>query len=208
MTKNHRNPEATRTAILDAAEEIFLAQGYGAAALSEIAKCAGVTKSLIHHYFASKKNLWMEVKKRRFVPIAQRQLELQQKTPPSLEMMTTAILMQFEFLEKNPQFIRIITWMFLEHDDSEVVEMDRDLIQTTIATIRKAQQMKLLRDDIDPRFILTAVDALLNHWFQHRDFFIRVVGTEGLSNNLNEAYIQAVIKMIYEGILAKPEHKH
>lgn len=207
MAKTVRNPEVTRTAILDAAEDAFLAQGYGATALSDIARRAGVTKSLIHHYFGSKNNLWLEVKKRRFVPMAQRQLELQKTTPPSLEMMSAAIRLHFEFLEKNPQFIRIISWMFLERDESEVIDVDRQLIQTTVESIRKTQQKKVLRDDIDARFIVTAVDALLLHWFQHKEYFIRVFGTEGLPENLNEAYIQAIEKMIYEGIIAKKKQE-
>ncbi|MFZ5572948.1 MAG: TetR/AcrR family transcriptional regulator [Thermodesulfobacteriota bacterium] len=203
MTKTRRNPEVTRTTILDAAEEIFLAQGYSATPISQIARRAGVAKSLIHHHFTSKSNLWMEVKKRRFVPIARQQLELQENTRPSLAMMNAAIRLQFEFLEKNPQIIRIISWMFLEQDNSEVVELDRKLIQTTVETLRKSQRMNILRGDIDARFILMAVDALLMHWFQHKEYFMGVLGTDGLTGNLNEAYIGAVQKIIYEGVLAK-----
>ena len=66
MTARTRNPEATRAAILDAAEKIFLGKGYGEASMSQIAAEAGVTKSLLHHYFGSKENLWTEVKTRRF----------------------------------------------------------------------------------------------------------------------------------------------
>ena len=66
MTTQQRNPEATRASILEAAEEVFLEKGYSAAALSAIARRAGVTKSLLHHHFGSKEGLWHEVKLRRF----------------------------------------------------------------------------------------------------------------------------------------------
>ena len=47
--RQQRDPEATRNALLEAAEEVFLKNGFGNTSLSEIAKRAGITKSLIHH---------------------------------------------------------------------------------------------------------------------------------------------------------------
>ena len=61
-----RNPEATKKAILDAAERVFFEKGFAQVSTSEIAEEAGVTKSLIHHHFGSKEALWAQVKMRRF----------------------------------------------------------------------------------------------------------------------------------------------
>ena len=74
MTARTRNPEATRAAILDAAEKVFLDKGYGETSMSQIAAEAAVTKSLLHHYFGSKDNLWTKVKTRRFAVYADHQL--------------------------------------------------------------------------------------------------------------------------------------
>ncbi|MFC6082443.1 TetR/AcrR family transcriptional regulator [Sphaerisporangium aureirubrum] len=46
-------PDA-RTRILNAAEELFAGGGYDATATAEIAKCAGVPKGLVFHYFPRK----------------------------------------------------------------------------------------------------------------------------------------------------------
>ena len=69
--KQQRDPEATRAALLEAAETLFLEKGFGNTSLSEIGRQAGITKSLIHHYFGSKEGLWREVKTRRFMQYAQ-----------------------------------------------------------------------------------------------------------------------------------------
>ncbi|MEO1366506.1 MAG: TetR/AcrR family transcriptional regulator, partial [Acidobacteriota bacterium] len=61
-----RDPKATRKALLDAAEELFTFQGPSATSLTQVAKKAGVTKSLIHHHFGSKEELWEEVQQRYF----------------------------------------------------------------------------------------------------------------------------------------------
>ena len=67
MSAPRRNdPESTRNAIIKAAEQIFVERGFAATPMSAIAKSAGVTKSLIHHHFGSKKDLWDEIKQRLF----------------------------------------------------------------------------------------------------------------------------------------------
>lgn len=44
-------PEARRELLLDAAEEIFAANGYTQSGLAEIADRAGVSKTLLYHYY-------------------------------------------------------------------------------------------------------------------------------------------------------------
>ncbi len=56
---------STRDNILDAAEEIFVNKGFSGSSMKSIAERAAVAKSLLYHYFASKRELWDEVIHRR-----------------------------------------------------------------------------------------------------------------------------------------------
>ena len=49
--------DARRRAILDVASEVFLAQGYAAASMSEIATRLGGSKGTLYNYFRSKEEL-------------------------------------------------------------------------------------------------------------------------------------------------------
>lgn len=49
--------ESARKKILDAALELFAAEGYHRASISQIARKAGVSKGLMYNYFASKEEL-------------------------------------------------------------------------------------------------------------------------------------------------------
>lgn len=49
--------EQRRAVILDSAARVFAERGYHAASISEIARAAGITKPVIYHHFASKKEL-------------------------------------------------------------------------------------------------------------------------------------------------------
>jgi AcrR family transcriptional regulator len=55
-----RDAGATRARLLEAARELFLAQGYSAVGLREVAAKAGVDVTLVRRYFGSKQRLFVE----------------------------------------------------------------------------------------------------------------------------------------------------
>jgi AcrR family transcriptional regulator len=54
-------PEARREQILDTAGRLFEEEGYDAVSMIDVAKAAGVTRGLVHHYFGSKRELYLAV---------------------------------------------------------------------------------------------------------------------------------------------------
>lgn len=56
-----RNATRTQTALLDAALEVFLRDGYGKATTAEIVALAGVTRGALYHHFANKHELFRAV---------------------------------------------------------------------------------------------------------------------------------------------------
>jgi AcrR family transcriptional regulator len=54
-------PEARREQILETAGRLFEEQGYDAVSMTDVAAAAGVTRGLVHHYFGSKRELYLEV---------------------------------------------------------------------------------------------------------------------------------------------------
>lgn len=201
--KPQRDPVATRAALMEAAEAVFLEKGFGNTSLSDIARRAGMTKSLIHHYFGSKDGLWREVKNERFTQYAQQQIEMLRDAKPTAELLRASLAFYFDFLRRNPQIVRILAWMFLEQDQDDCLEIDRELVEQGVAKIRQSQAAGQLRDDIDPRFILFVFIGLCQHWFQDKGHFINDFGIEGLPPDLDEAYLAAIIKIFFEGLLPR-----
>lgn len=201
MNPRIRDSEATRAAILDAAEEVFLAHGFSQATTSAIAERAGVTKSLLHHHFGSKEGLWSEVKARRFSVYADQQLRMLGTSEPTADLLRDSISFYFRFLKSNPQLVRILAWIFLEQQGDTCEEMNRDLTAQGVAKLREAQERGVLRDDIDPHFMLFTFIGAIQHWFQDRDFFRHHMADAGLADDqIDEAYLQAFLKIFMEGV--------
>lgn len=55
------DPDVRREQILAAASELFGTEDYSEVSLERIAEAAGVTRGLLHHYFGSKRALFVEV---------------------------------------------------------------------------------------------------------------------------------------------------
>jgi AcrR family transcriptional regulator len=54
-------PEARREQILATAQGLFEERGYDGVSMSDVATAAQVTRGLVHHYFGSKRELYVEV---------------------------------------------------------------------------------------------------------------------------------------------------
>ncbi len=199
-----RDPDATRTAIIKAAEEIFLDHGYGGSSISTIARRAQVTKSLIHHHFGSKKELWKEVKFQRLSRYTDQQMTMLKGGEPRPELLRQSIETYFRFLQQNPQFVRMLSWINLEGDQLDSAVAHRELIEEGTKMLRQGQESGQLRKDLDPRMILFVFLGLGQHWFRARDNFFRPNFEEKMTNSdLDEQYLENMLKMFFEGVLPR-----
>lgn len=205
--RRHRDPEATRTAILDAAEEIFAEKGFADAAVSEIARAADVTKSLIHHHFGSKEALWMEVKRRSFADYETLQAELLASPSDDTEMLKRSLETYFQFLRHNPTYLRLVSWMQLEETGDETFEPGEELFERGAEAVARAQANGEIRDDLHPMHILVTMLGLCEHWFHakrkvcacHRGAG-QALGPEGADPEDDDAYLEAIRKIFLRGI--------
>ncbi len=210
--KRQRDPEATRATILDAAEQIFVEHGFTGTHLSDIAKKAGVTKSLIHHHFGSKKQLWEEIKRQEFTRYAAEQERLLQAGSMDADLLREAMIQYFKYLQRNPNFSRLLTWMKVEGDQS-CGDIANELARQSISGIHQAQQDGILRQDINPLFIFMTFIGLVESWFEAKHQFLwfeaehqspphlAPAGPE--TGQVDEAYLSSVLKIFFEGLLPR-----
>jgi TetR/AcrR family transcriptional regulator len=199
-----RDPEATRSAILDAAENAFLAKGFSETSTSEIARRAGVTKSLIHHHFGSKEGLWEAVKVRRFSVYAEQQMQMLRDKEPTADLLRDSMKMYFRFLRANPEIVKMLAWMFVEQSQGEdCADLDKELTLAGIEKIRQAQERGDLRSDLNPGFILFTFIGIAQHWYQDKQLMLDKIGLSADSDAIDEAYLEDAVKIFFEGVLPR-----
>lgn len=205
--KKGQNPEETRASILAASEDVFADKGFAASSMSEIAKAAGVTKSLIHHHFGSKTALWEEMKAARFQEFAAAQAQTITSPGDARQFARGAFTTYFRFLQRNPRFVRLMWWSQAEHGSSQHPEADdttrsfaQQLAALGIERIRMMQKQGEMRDDLDARYLFAAYLGLLRHWFvARRDF--KIDGYDERPEDLDDGYLEAIITIFLDGTL-------
>lgn len=197
-----RDADATRAAILEAAEGVFVEKGFADASVSEIARRADVTKSLIHHHFGSKEKLWSDVKAHRFGEYADIQGHILDHAEPDADLLRSSVKEYFRFLQKNPGFARLINWMHLEEADRQPFEPGEGLTRQGMDRIAEAQRRGELRDDVHPFFILVSFLALTQHWFQSKEHHCHWCDEDSELRS-DDAYLDALLKIFFEGILPR-----
>lgn len=197
-----RDPEAKRTLILAAAESLFVERGFAATSLSDIAKRAGVTKSLIHHHFRTKEGLWDEVKRERLSHYAELQTQLVVAGVGDESVLEESIRAYFRYVQENPQWVRLNAWMTLEDPRlSEVV--DPDLVRLGIERLKTEQEQGRVRRDLDPRNIVAAFVSLCMYWFMARESY-RLADLADLdADSADKSYLEDMLKIFLEGVIPR-----
>lgn len=192
-----RDPDLTRERILDAAHGLFVKKGFAAVSMREIAVRSGVTKSLIHHHFGSKESLWETVKEQAFATYAAGQEAELQSAEADADLLKNAVTRYFEFLQANPEVVRLFAWTHLDEDQS-CGRLDAELVRLGAERIRQAQARGLLRADVNPAHVVTTFVNACTQWFEARAHHSQ---WPGVGND--EAYLDDFLKIFMEGLLPR-----
>lgn len=152
-----RDAARSRTAILDAAEELFAARGFDAVSLGEVATAAGLSRGAPSYFFASKDGLYRATLERSFASREQATADacrslLEWAGEPSRgadelpAAVAAAISGYMDFLRGNPTFLRLLQREELE-GAARLGEVRREsrAIEEAFAAVRAVGRERALR---------------------------------------------------------------
>lgn len=191
-----RDPEASRSAILDAATRVFARRGFAGATIQEISDEAGVKKPLIYHHFGSKGSLYAAVKQTLLEALPRLDASAARITDfsgdPPLE--ACQIL---DLIRDHELLLRINAWAYLEGDSGfwpEVIELVLDLRRR----IEQAQkQQETIRLNIDLETLSIMLLGLVSFGPQIRSR----IASDGKRGS---EYIRQLIALTIEGQAPRP----
>jgi AcrR family transcriptional regulator len=171
-----------RARVLDAAARVFAEQGYDRASIEQIAELAGITKPVIYHHFASKRDLYIAlVELYRGELLAFMGKRAVNATSPGGRL-AGGLEAFLEFVETHPR-----AWRILFRDpppsDEAIVEAHRrvqDRARAGIVTLMAAADTAehpadptgdelVIEREMAAEVIKAAADGLAAWWYAHRE---------------------------------------
>jgi TetR/AcrR family transcriptional regulator len=195
MKPQTRDAEATRARILKSARQLFISHGFAAVSMRQLAEACAVNKSLIHHHFGNKEQLWEAVKAQMLDDyVEQQKALLQSDKPVDVGLLEDSVRGYFEFLRDNPGVVRLFAWTHLEEDQS-CGQSDRELVALGAGRVAEAQHAGIVRADVNPTHVVTIFLNTCTHWFEahthHQEW--SGIGT-------NEEFLDDFLKVFLDGL--------
>src|SRR4029450_1353978 len=107
---------ARRKQLLAAAQQIFVAQGYHAAAMDEIAERAGVSKPVLYQHFPGKLELYLALLDTHCDAIIAKVRSAMLATPDNKERVKGAVQAYFDFVDHESEAFRLVFESDLRND--------------------------------------------------------------------------------------------
>ncbi|MGE3809929.1 MAG: TetR/AcrR family transcriptional regulator [Candidatus Nanopelagicales bacterium] len=124
--RGQRLPRRERRAqLLDAAREVFVAQGYHAAAMDDIAEAAGVSKPVLYQHFPGKLDLYLALLDQSGEAMLAGLNAALESTTDNKQRVTAAVAVYFEFVEDPGGAHRLIFESDLTNEAAVRARVDR-----------------------------------------------------------------------------------
>ena len=111
--------------LLQAAQDVFVAQGFHAAAMDDIADRAGVSKPVLYQHFPGKRDLYLALLEEHVGQLADRVSEALATTDDNHQRVQGAVTAYFEFIDAEGEAFRLVFESDLRNDPDVRAVVDR-----------------------------------------------------------------------------------
>ena len=116
---------ARRMQLLQAAQDVFVAQGFHAAAMDDIADRAGVSKPVLYQHFPGKRELYLALLEQQVDELADRMTQAMAGTDDNRARVDGAVGAYFDFVDAEGEAFRLVFESDLRNDDDVRATVDR-----------------------------------------------------------------------------------
>ncbi len=200
VRKTKEEAALTRDRILDAAEQVFHAQGVGASSLQQVAEAAGVTRGAVYHHFQDKHELIEAMLARVILPLEAGEAHAlaNPEAPDPLGRIVAHVERLFDYITSTPRAQRVFDILTTRYEfgaENEPMRQRkqrsrcdfRDLLASNLVV---AQQRGELATGLQPPALaiglLALVDGLIRSWILEPGAFeLQRVGTETVRRHVD-----------------------
>jgi AcrR family transcriptional regulator len=174
-----RDLEATREAILAAAENAFAQRGYDGTSLQQIARAAGVSRGMPNYAFGSKKDLYEAVLDRAFAAPQAMIADFSSLAGRDVRQAVAAFVDAFvDYLAARPAYVRLLQRAALDDDGYLAAAAGTTAaVQASINAAGSLAGASGVRP-FDPRQLIVSVIALCFFPFAHQATLLGQLGLD------------------------------
>lgn len=194
-----RRREARRTQILDAAEAIISTRGYHNTGIADIATELGIGHGTFYRYFTNKADIGRQVLERVITRVADAALGEDPTQANTLEQYREqsyrSVRKMLRLAKQSPQALALLHLQATAIDPTRLSQLLDAYAQYVAALLSNGVQKGFLRQDLD---IETTAKLIVAMIFDGT----RRLFPEGASQDLGERWLEAGIRMMFDGVAA------
>jgi AcrR family transcriptional regulator len=163
--KKNAPPRNTRDAILQAAYDSFLENGYHGTSMRDIARRAGLTVAAAYNHFKNKEQMYVAVL-HAHQPYNYVLPALANSKVETVEafVKTTARLVT-DALAREPGLIRLVLIEIVEFNSKHIPKLIRDVVPHSLAVVRSASKLKGRMRSLPPAVLLRSFLGLVVSYY-------------------------------------------
>jgi AcrR family transcriptional regulator len=158
---------ARRKQLLDAAQEVFVAQGYHAAAMDDIAERAGVSKPVLYQHFPGKLELYLALLDKHCDAMVEKVRTAMSATTDNKVRVAGAMRAYFDFVDHESEAFRLVFESDLRHDPAvreRVERVERGCVEAITETIMADTGVSRARAELLASGLCGAAETAARFW--------------------------------------------
>ena len=194
-TPKTRDGEATRSSVLNAAEQLFSENGFSGTSIRKISNASGISDGLILHHFKTKEELYRQVRERladQYGEALQVNLKFSDDIP---KMMRETMETSYRHFKENENYRRIALWSYLEGRE-DFAQKEMDITKKMMEMAGAAQKMGVLRDDLEPAFFSVIIKGSVDYWIRWESMFAEAMGAGEEDPALDQKFFEQLMGII------------
>jgi TetR/AcrR family transcriptional regulator len=204
--KRVRDPGKTRAALLQAGIRLFCLRGYTGVSVDTIVVKANCNKRMLYHYFGNKEGLYVAVLKSVFAKLETIEVGMLHGKEGLGEVLEGLLESYFDFLEKNPEFVRLLMWENLnegrflaKHPDLLLKNPVMDELKAVLRQGSQGSQGNF--KELDSRHLLIQLYAISFIYHSNQSTFTHTLGLDLHDKKVRRAGVRQATELLLRGLL-------
>ena len=175
MSRKERETQLRRNIIIEAAEKLFLNQGYENTSMDEIAHASEFSKGTLYNYFNSKEDLYLAIAKKAYEILIELTKKFTQNKELGMPQIKQIGYAYYEFTKKYPKYATVFHDIAMKIPDieskpkKEQTQFEKEYLSMSyvyrdifLSILEKAIKIGALRADKSPFLIAFVLSRLTN----------------------------------------------